>query len=356
LFHCGPVDIINGLYKFHEPGNGPLCCQGKGGWYQKGSGCPYKHSEEAIPLRSINDNIYRPYLRNDPGAGPNAPFQQIVRPGYNFELHKGLGYDSYDPPAGGPNRFSLRIIPGILPVEVSSYSSPEGKIWLCPGRQAIQENHTWGTIPGFHCPGFMDPFSEQAGADNFVSDYLESNLLDLDEKKEIFLSFDYIFKQKEEGVDQLILMYRIFEDNKWVSFAELESTVSLDNWTNYECKLPDSAMTDNVQLAFYYTDKGETCHGAGIDNIRINTYSSDIESIYGEHNIVVYPNPASGIINISGLIQAVDVEVYSIQGQLLKSAVQVQNTVDISNLPAGVYFLNLTKGDRTVVKKIVVKK
>ncbi len=71
--------------------------------------------------------------------------------------------------------------------------------------------------------------------------------------------------------------------------------------------------------------------------------------------IRVFPNPTSGIINLSGLSQLAEVKIYSIQGKLLKSEHQVENTFDISDLPAGVYFLNLTSGD-TILKKRIVKR
>ena len=73
-------------------------------------------------------------------------------------------------------------------------------------------------------------------------------------------------------------------------------------------------------------------------------------------NFKIYPNPTSGAINITGLIRPAEIKIYSIQGQLLKSEHQVENIFDISDLQAGVYYLNLTVGNITVVRKTVVKK
>jgi len=84
-----------------------------------------------------------------------------------------------------------------------------------------------------------------------------------------------------------------------------------------------------------------------------STYSSGIEQII--NNIALFPNPTSGIINITGLTQPAEVKIYSIQGQLLKFELQVENTIDISDLPTGVYLLNLSV-ENTVVKKTVVKR
>ncbi len=72
--------------------------------------------------------------------------------------------------------------------------------------------------------------------------------------------------------------------------------------------------------------------------------------------ILIFPNPTSGLINISGLNHAAEVKIYSIQGTLLKSMNRVENNIDISDLPGGVYILNLQSGDHRVFRKIVVKR
>ena len=72
--------------------------------------------------------------------------------------------------------------------------------------------------------------------------------------------------------------------------------------------------------------------------------------------ICAFPNPTSDIITITGLTEPVQVKIYSIQGQLVKSANQVQNTIDVSDLVEGIYILNLTSNKGRIVRKIVVEK
>ncbi|MCX6223701.1 MAG: T9SS type A sorting domain-containing protein, partial [Bacteroidia bacterium] len=74
------------------------------------------------------------------------------------------------------------------------------------------------------------------------------------------------------------------------------------------------------------------------------------------NDIQVYPNPTQGQITISGLLQPAELKLYSIQGKLLKTDNQVVNTLDISDLPAGVYILNLFTGNESVVRRIVINK
>ena len=109
-----------------------------------------------------------------------------------------------------------------------------------------------------------------AGNNKLVADTLLSNQVDLSNTSLALLSFDYVLRQWED-IDHLYLMYRIFDDNEWITFHELETTRSYTNWTNYKCYLPSEALQERVQLAFYYTDNGGVGYGAGIDNIRIES-------------------------------------------------------------------------------------
>jgi hypothetical protein len=49
------------------------------------------------------------------------------------------------------------------------------------------------------------------------------------------------------------------------------------------------------------------------------------------------------------------VKLYSIAGQLVKSLHRVKTSIDISDLPIGVYILNLTSGTNATIRKMVVK-
>ena len=70
-------------------------------------------------------------------------------------------------------------------------------------------------------------------------------------------------------------------------------------------------------------------------------------------NIVVFPNPTTDIVHISG-IDAVDVKVYNVLGQLMKT-VRSMNAIGVSGLPQGVYLLRITdaEGKKYVVREVV---
>lgn len=75
-----------------------------------------------------------------------------------------------------------------------------------------------------------------------------------------------------------------------------------------------------------------------------------------ENSIQVYPNPAKDKIEFKSEIEIKQLTITSIEGKILKtnSSSQKYQTIDISTLSKGVYFLNITTvTDKLVTKKIV---
>jgi 1,4-alpha-glucan branching enzyme len=69
--------------------------------------------------------------------------------------------------------------------------------------------------------------------------------------------------------------------------------------------------------------------------------------------VSVYPNPFSTEIVLEGLEKVKTLDLYNLQGEkILSKNSPLTNTIDTSNLPAGMYFLSitLTNGKKTIVK------
>ena len=115
---------------------------------------------------------------------------------------------------------------------------------------------------------FVGITSAAAGTNKVVSDYLISNGYNFSEASHVVVSFDYVLK-KWQDVDHLYLVYRVFGDTEWTQILELDKTLNYQDWSHSKTYLPERALTDHVQLAFYYTDNGDVGYGAGIDNINI---------------------------------------------------------------------------------------
>jgi hypothetical protein len=88
------------------------------------------------------------------------------------------------------------------------------------------------------------------------------------------------------------------------------------------------------------------------------------DQVAGFDHLMVYPNPAENLLNISFKVdenQSLEVRLISATGTVVYSedakdfAGYYVNTIDLSNLAKGVYFLNLTNDNGTVNKKVVLK-
>ena len=70
-----------------------------------------------------------------------------------------------------------------------------------------------------------------------------------------------------------------------------------------------------------------------------------------EENLVVYPNPTSGIINVN---KNVDINVFNYIGSIITSKNNT-NVLDITRLESGIYMLQITYKNKTITKQIIKK-
>ena len=72
-------------------------------------------------------------------------------------------------------------------------------------------------------------------------------------------------------------------------------------------------------------------------------------------NVQVYPNPTSDRINITGIQNRAKVDLYSAQGQKLKTFSMTDNSQVDFNLPSGIYLLTINADGRFMSQKLIVK-
>lgn len=90
-----------------------------------------------------------------------------------------------------------------------------------------------------------------------------------------------------------------------------------------------------------------------IDGVTGNAGVSDNKT----SNVEVYPNPAKDVINIhmkDGITSGYKVSLYDLQGRMVKNFDKFVETINVSDLSSGLYFLNLSKGNINESVKIVI--
>jgi hypothetical protein len=73
--------------------------------------------------------------------------------------------------------------------------------------------------------------------------------------------------------------------------------------------------------------------------------------------VQLWPNPAHGQVSIAGLPQgAATLEVFDLKGvQVLQTSIIGDQSIDVSQLPAGVYVANIRTTDFTVRRKLIIQ-
>lgn len=117
-----------------------------------------------------------------------------------------------------------------------------------------------------------------------------------------------------------------------------------------------SLVFDKIKYVYFYTDTayGRLPNGTGSLSLLSPTFKANnnpgvsIREVPSEHNFLLYPNPSSSTINISSDEEGL-VVVYDMLGN---KVLESQNrSIDISNLRAGVYVVNLNNSSQKLIVK-----
>ncbi len=129
------------------------------------------------------------------------------------------------------------------------------------------------------------------------------------------------------------------------------------DWANVNLNLFKYVNTQDFQM--YFEDKGNHQNNLYIDNI--NIYGINVPARLKAQGYLIYPNPFRQqfiVRNYEVPVNLESVRVYNTSGQLIWSQqyngnASTEITVDMSNAPAGVYYVKLFYTDKSVVQKVV---
>ena len=135
-------------------------------------------------------------------------------------------------------------------------------------------------------------------------------------------------------------------------------------WNDYAFSLNDYIGEDYVQVRIRFEASGRgttetTYKYMAVDNLYINFDHQDVNENYVEEkfSLSLSPNPTNGIVSIStGLTCDYTVCVYNILGiKELSCDSFSDGTLDLTSLPAGVYFISVDNGTDMLTKRIILK-
>lgn len=115
-------------------------------------------------------------------------------------------------------------------------------------------------------------------------------------------------------------------------------------------------LENGTQLVFVDAAVGFSNNAPLVRDAAFSTASALDSETFESNNFAMYPNPSTGIINIS-TTEAVNVEVVDITGKTVHQANALESnaSLDLSALPKGVYLVKV-KGEKTnVTEKLILK-
>ncbi|MEA3445950.1 MAG: two-component regulator propeller domain-containing protein [Bacteroidota bacterium] len=148
----------------------------------------------------------------------------------------------------------------------------------------------------------------------------------------------------------------IFEDsqgNMWFGTEQGLSKFSNQNFTNYSTA---DGLSNNHINCITQDENDNIWVGTNFGASKLSLTQEIAENGRGNNNFEIYPNPAKNKINIYSSATIKKIELYNPSGQLLRktSINKNQQTIDISGLSPGNYFIRATGKNDVWVKKFVV--
>jgi hypothetical protein len=130
--------------------------------------------------------------------------------------------------------------------------------------------------------------------------------------------------------------------------------------TNSSSYQVDSVLFSVLAISTYiigFEGKNITQAALLLDDVSITYYGyAGIKTIVNNTaDIIIYPNPTTGVLNIITTATVANIEVYNVMGQnvLSKTLNNGINTIDIGNLSNGVYSLQIMQNNTLTTSKIV---
>ncbi|WP_396177742.1 T9SS type A sorting domain-containing protein [Flavobacterium sp.] len=115
--------------------------------------------------------------------------------------------------------------------------------------------------------------------------------------------------------------------------------------------------TYTLNVSLVLSSSMEVCNNFANADTFFLQYNHLSSENYARNQLNIYPNPSSGIIHFNGLDANINrVEVFDILGKNIKNEVSFSQTLDLSDLPNGMYLVVFDTDKGMINKKIVIQK
>lgn len=148
-----------------------------------------------------------------------------------------------------------------------------------------------------------------------------------------------------------------------LSYAEGGSGAYTYSWApaelldNPNAQNPVATPTEEGEIVFTV----EISDGTDTKNAEVVVYVENCVDVneYTTNDVVIYPNPAKDMVNVTLNEDSENISwtLINMHGQVVKKMNEVSGSfeIDLNDVDKGIYFLNVSVGDKPIIKKIVVE-
>ena len=162
------------------------------------------------------------------------------------------------------------------------------------------------------------------------------------------------------GVNDSVI-FKLWENNEWVNYEKYVYFKKIDNAKKVElCKKGKQICVAKPAVPAQL-NTGATLGKCPVVTNKFLTNQPLVKNQISQNEIAfeIFPNPSNGIINITGLGQeATKISVVNRIGNEVRSSVGTISdhlSFDLSNLPAGLYIINVYYGQTYITRKVILQ-
>ncbi|HIP31467.1 MAG TPA: T9SS type A sorting domain-containing protein [Crocinitomicaceae bacterium] len=155
------------------------------------------------------------------------------------------------------------------------------------------------------------------------------------------------------GIDSLDISLTSFSSgvNMIEVYDATNTLISFFNVTSPSQLYSTVCPTDSMYFHFIGTATNTTWENPYKIEFMPKTFVG-VEDIVIDYSVLLFPNPASNVLNIQNDAVKFEVIIYSLEGRFIERNVN-QNKIDISDYSKGVYLLQIKTGKETITKRFI---
>lgn len=135
----------------------------------------------------------------------------------------------------------------------------------------------------------------------------------------------------------------VFEETLDAGYTQVAKNISVD--------ISEYAGQE-VQLVFRHYDCTDIAF-IGLDDVEVIFEQNMAVSAANETQVSIYPNPTSDFIKIQNVKELQNVRIFDMSGKIVKET--SSSDIDVRNLSAGHYILNIYSGNEVISRKFIKK-